>query len=93
MDSAQQNELSTDYAALVARLRQGEVVECHINTGIWKVHAAASYNKRFWGEIFELTMKADLDVVMISSECEFVDFCDKNMVAFNTPMGVMEVAA
>ncbi|MGZ3762999.1 MAG: hypothetical protein ACXVBA_24170, partial [Mucilaginibacter sp.] len=65
MDSALlQKKQSHNYAELVARVRQGEVVECYIDTGIWKGHAAASYNKRFWGEIFELTMKADLDVVM-----------------------------
>lgn len=76
MNTAQQIKVSTDYAALVARLRDGEEVKCVIDVGIWKGSAIAEYSKRFWGELF--TLKVNEDAVMISSEREFIEFCVKN---------------
>jgi hypothetical protein len=64
------------YLDLVKRLRNGEAVECLINQGVWKGKAIAEYSKRFWGELFTLTVNDD--VVMISSEPEFIAFCAKN---------------
>ena len=65
------------YLDLVKRLKDGETVDCLISQGIWKGEAIAEYSKRFWGELFTVTT-TDNDVVMISSEPEFIAFCAEN---------------
>ncbi|MGZ3767921.1 MAG: hypothetical protein ACXVA2_24870 [Mucilaginibacter sp.] len=65
----------TTYFDLVARLKNGETIDCLINHGIWKGAAIAEYSRRFWGELFTITINEDS--VMISSEPEFIEFCVK----------------
>lgn len=83
----------TTYSDLVARLRNGEVVKCVIDFGTWKGTAAASYVEKWYGDLFELTMKEELDYLPFTDEKEFMGFCAKNRVVFDAPMGVIEVAA
>lgn len=83
MDSAQKIEVSTDYNALVERLKQGKVVECMIDSGTWKGIAAASYVEKWYGDLFELTTKEALDYLPFASEKEFIGFCSKNGVVFD----------
>lgn len=82
MDLVNQQAVSTDYAALVARLRQGEVIECVISSGVWEGMAVASYTEKWYGDMFEITIKEDSDVIMISSECKYMEFCRDNGVIF-----------
>lgn len=84
MSAVQQIEFSDDYASLVARLRNGEEVECVIDAGIWKGRAVASYAKKWYGDLFDLTMTKDADVIKILSESEFIWFCRKNGVVFES---------
>lgn len=84
MATAQQNEVSNDYAELVARLRQGEVVECQINLGVYKGVAAASYNDLWYGDLFTLTTKGEMDFIPIVKEAYFIEFCQKNNVGFES---------
>lgn len=72
----------TSYAELVARLRQGEAVECVIDVGVWKGPATASYSKGMFGDMFTLTTHTDPDVIYLTTEQYFIEFCSKNSVSF-----------
>jgi hypothetical protein len=82
MNKAQKNRTSTDYADLIARLRQGECVECMIDFGVWKGSATAAYKNGVFGDLFTLTTHNEPDVIYLTTELAFIEFCSKNGVLF-----------